>query len=203
MPPAGFIKLSYMPRLAPWILCPCRFDVPSFARLRAGLSELHAWQSSFGSLDLQSGVVGHGRQLAVDGLRMAVADGRPEVLFEWSERARALASRIIPVRPPADERVRAQVCRERLAMPDTEFLGWDDLEALVAQGKATEGQPLELETRVVSGSGAPCGGISRSRGQAMVVPAADGTDVGMVIDMTDLRVARLCRRGREKVRREA
>ncbi len=34
----------------------------------------------------------------------------------------------------ADERVRAQVCRERLAMPDTEFLGWDDLEALVAQG---------------------------------------------------------------------
>ncbi|MFN8195960.1 MAG: CHAT domain-containing protein, partial [Nocardioidaceae bacterium] len=85
----------------------------SFARLRAGLSELHAWQSSFGSLDLQSGVVGHGRQLAVDGLRMAVADGRPEVLFEWSERARALASRIIPVRPPADERVRAELSEAR------------------------------------------------------------------------------------------
>lgn len=85
----------------------------SFTRLRQGLSELHAWQSSFGSLDLQSGVVGHGRQLAIDGLRMAVADGRPEVFLEWSERARALASRIIPVRPPADERVSADLSELR------------------------------------------------------------------------------------------
>ena len=30
--------------------------------------------------------------------------GRPEVLFEWSERARMLASRVQPVRPPADRR---------------------------------------------------------------------------------------------------
>lgn len=85
----------------------------AFTRLRRGLSALHAWQASFGSLDLQSGVVGHGRQLAVDGLRMAVSDGRPEVFFEWSERARALASRIIPVRPPADERVSAELSELR------------------------------------------------------------------------------------------
>jgi hypothetical protein len=33
-------------------------------------------------------------------------------------------------------------------------VGWNAwFEGLVAQGKATEGQPLELETRVVSGSG--------------------------------------------------
>ena len=29
--------------------------------VRAGLDDLHAWQSSFGSLDLQSTLVGHGR----------------------------------------------------------------------------------------------------------------------------------------------
>ncbi|HWM73677.1 MAG TPA: hypothetical protein VNQ53_08055, partial [Nocardioides sp.] len=32
--------------------------------LRVGLNDLHAWQSSFGSLDLQTNVTGHGRRLA-------------------------------------------------------------------------------------------------------------------------------------------
>jgi hypothetical protein len=85
----------------------------SFAHILEGLGELHAWQSSFGSLDLQSGVVGHGRQLAVDGLRMAIEDGRPELVFEWSERARALVGRVVPVRPPADEKVTAELAEVR------------------------------------------------------------------------------------------
>jgi tetratricopeptide (TPR) repeat protein len=85
----------------------------SLRHIRAGLTELHAWQASFGSLDLQSGVVGHGRQLALDGLRMAVADGGPELLFEWSERARTLVSRVVPVRPPSDEAVGAELAELR------------------------------------------------------------------------------------------
>ncbi len=72
------------------------------AHLRRGLAELFAWQSSFGSLDLQTGVSAHGRALAVRALQAAVADGRPAVVFDWSERARAFASRMPPVRPPAD-----------------------------------------------------------------------------------------------------
>ena len=72
----------------------------ALAHLRRGLAELHEWQSSFGSLDLQTMVTGHGRRLAVRGLRVAVASGSPEVLFEWSERARMLASRVQPVRVP-------------------------------------------------------------------------------------------------------
>ncbi len=70
--------------------------------LRAGLAELFAWQASFGSLDLQTGVASHGRALAVRGLRLAVDDGRPQVVFDWTERARAFASRVLPVRPPED-----------------------------------------------------------------------------------------------------
>jgi len=73
--------------------------------IRRGLGDLHEWQSSFGSLDLQTMVTGHGRRLAVRGLRVAVATGSPDVLFEWSERARMLASRIQPVRVPHDEEV--------------------------------------------------------------------------------------------------
>ena len=73
--------------------------------VRAGLSDLHAWQSSFGSLDLQSTLVGHGRDLASQGLELAVEHGNPDLLYEWSERARTLVGRVSPVRPPADEQV--------------------------------------------------------------------------------------------------
>jgi tetratricopeptide (TPR) repeat protein len=71
--------------------------------VRAGLADLHAWQSSFGSLDLQSTLVGHGRSLALQGLRLALAEESPALAYEWSERARALVARVTPVRPPADE----------------------------------------------------------------------------------------------------
>lgn len=74
----------------------------SLERVRRGLADLHAWQSSYGSLDLQSSLVGHGRSLARLGLDQAVEDGRPAVVHEWSERARALVARVPPVRPPAD-----------------------------------------------------------------------------------------------------
>ncbi|MCW2794103.1 MAG: Tetratricopeptide 2 repeat protein, partial [Nocardioides sp.] len=71
-------------------------------QVRAGLEDLHAWQSTFGSLDLQTSVVGQARRLAAHGLRIAAYSRRPELLFEWSERARMLTSRVLPVRPPSD-----------------------------------------------------------------------------------------------------
>ncbi len=79
--------------------------------VRRGLDELHEWQSGFGSLELQSSVVGRGRRLAVEGVRLALADGRPGVVFEWAERARALVSRVTPVRPPSDPEA-AQALRD-------------------------------------------------------------------------------------------
>lgn len=81
--------------------------------LRAGLTDLHGWQSSFGSLDLQTGVTGQGVRLAARGLALAVESGRPEVLFEWSERARMLASRVQPVRAPEDEQIVADLAELR------------------------------------------------------------------------------------------
>jgi len=81
--------------------------------LRAGLSDLLTWQSSFGSLDLQTGVAGHGTRLGVRGLALAVESRRPAVLFEWSERARMLASRVQPVRAPADPELVADLTELR------------------------------------------------------------------------------------------
>ncbi len=81
--------------------------------VRAGLDDLHAWQSSFGSLDLQTNVVGHGVRLAVRGLSLAVRSRSHAVLFEWSERARMLASRIQPVRAPQDPQTAADLAELR------------------------------------------------------------------------------------------
>ncbi len=85
----------------------------ALGHLRRGLDELHEWQSSFGSLDLQTMVTGHGRRLAVRGLRVASRSRSPEVLFEWSERARMLASRVQPVRVPHDDALAADLAELR------------------------------------------------------------------------------------------
>lgn len=76
----------------------------ALAIARTGLDELGEWQSTFGSLDLQSSLVVHGRRLVLDGLRIAVSNGRAAEAFEWSERTRSLSSRIVPLRPPSDPR---------------------------------------------------------------------------------------------------
>jgi tetratricopeptide (TPR) repeat protein len=88
--------------------------VSARAEVREGLADLHAWQSSFGSLDLQSTLVGHGRALAMQGLRLALEDGSPALAYEWSERARALVARVTPVRPPTDERIAAELTELRV-----------------------------------------------------------------------------------------
>ena len=90
----------------------------ALSHIRRGLTDLHDWQSSFGSLDLQSSLVGHGRQLALHGMRLAVEDGRPEVVFEWSERARALAGRVTPVRPPSDPEAASELSELRSLQSD-------------------------------------------------------------------------------------
>jgi hypothetical protein len=72
------------------------------AELRAALRELHQYQASFGSIDLQTAVTGHGRRLAEAGLARALAHGGPAAVFGWAERARALSARLPPVVPPAD-----------------------------------------------------------------------------------------------------
>lgn len=84
---------------------------------RQGLGELHSWQATFGSLDLQTSAVGHGQHLARLGLRGALADGSPAVVFEWSERARALATKVSSLRPPPDPQLAADLTALRLADP--------------------------------------------------------------------------------------
>ncbi|WP_239066232.1 CHAT domain-containing protein [Microbacterium hibisci] len=79
----------------------------------AGLDELARWQRTFGSLDLQTSVVMHGRGLALAGLRAAVRSGRPHIVFDWSERTRHLSQQVVPLRPPRDAAAAAELAQLR------------------------------------------------------------------------------------------
>jgi tetratricopeptide (TPR) repeat protein len=85
----------------------------------AGIEELARWQSAFASLDLQSAVRMHGQPLLMDGLSSAMRSARPDVLFEWSERARQFNHRIVPVRPPPDPEVAAELAELRVLRGDS------------------------------------------------------------------------------------
>ncbi|MDQ3629416.1 MAG: hypothetical protein M3419_11515, partial [Actinomycetota bacterium] len=147
--------------------------------LRSGLVELGSWQAGFGSLDMATSVAGHGRDLAMAGLSLAVADSRPAVVLEWSERARALASRVPSLRPPADASSAAELRELRRTR--------------LAQGTATGARRAALERRTRElqesirarswrdpGSGAPSGPCSLPELQECL-GAAGGALVGHVV----------------------
>jgi tetratricopeptide (TPR) repeat protein len=75
------------------------------AELRAAVVDLHRYQASFGSLDLQTAAAGHVQRLAAQGLARALAGGGPARVFAWAEHARALSTRLPPVVPPDDPHV--------------------------------------------------------------------------------------------------
>ncbi|QEO08811.1 CHAT domain-containing protein [Protaetiibacter larvae] len=78
-----------------------------------GIATLTTWQSSLGSLELRGGAAVHGRHLAVLGVRAALDRGSPDEVLAWSERVRALSGNLVPLRPPADDRVAAALTELR------------------------------------------------------------------------------------------
>ncbi|WP_194421155.1 CHAT domain-containing protein [Microbacterium abyssi] len=88
-----------------------------------GLDLLADWQQSFGALDLQASLAMHGTNLVFAGLSAAGESRDPEVLFDWSERARHLSQQVAPVRPPHDSEHAADL--GELRMLRTELTGQD------------------------------------------------------------------------------
>lgn len=89
-----------------------------------GLDALAEWQRSFGSLDLATSLVMHGGGLIFAGLRSAVRSRRPDVVFDWSERARHLSQQTIPVRPPRDEALAADLAELRMLRSESGAGDW-------------------------------------------------------------------------------
>lgn len=90
----------------------------------AGLDELAGWRSAFGSLDLQTSVAMHGQGLLLAGIDEAVRSGRAESVFEWSERARHLSQQVVPLRPPPDPELAADLAELRMLRADLPAADW-------------------------------------------------------------------------------
>jgi tetratricopeptide (TPR) repeat protein len=163
----------------------------------AGLATVHAWQSSFGSLDLQSTLVGHGRGLAGRGLDSALGDGRPHVVYEWSERARALVSRVAPVRPPPDEAIASDLTLLR-QLPEGDRTRLEVAERIArhswaAPGGGEIGEPAALD-ELMAGLGSDAALVAYvvrpqrtaalvvTDGRADVVPLGDGAQLRNRLD---------------------
>ncbi|WP_438353854.1 CHAT domain-containing protein [Microbacterium sp. CJ88] len=84
----------------------------------AGLDALAQWRRDFGSLDLQTSTAMHGIGLLWTGLTSAVDAGRPEAVFEWSERARHHSIQIVPLRPPPDPALADDLAELRMLRAD-------------------------------------------------------------------------------------
>ncbi|GAA3633928.1 CHAT domain-containing protein [Microbacterium awajiense] len=117
---------------------------------RAGLEELLGWQRRFGSLDLQTSVVWMGHGLMGEGLRSAVGSGRPDVVFEWSERARHLTLQVAPLRPPPDPELAAELAELRMLRADGD--AWmSDPRATELRNRARQRQWSETGSAQVHG----------------------------------------------------
>ncbi|WP_410791307.1 CHAT domain-containing protein [Kribbella sp. C-35] len=75
----------------------------AFRQLQSGLESVHRYRAQFGSFDLQTSTSAHGRELARTGLAHATRNGTPASVYRWSERSRAQALLLSPVRPPDDQ----------------------------------------------------------------------------------------------------
>ena len=72
------------------------------AACRRGLAVLDEFQLTLGASELRAQATAHGAQLAALAQRHAARARRPRLLLTWSERWRATALAVPPVRPPAD-----------------------------------------------------------------------------------------------------
>ncbi len=80
---------------------------------RRGLDVLDEYRSMLGSSELRAQTTAHGAELANLGQRHALRLGRPGLMLAWSERWRAVALAVPPVRPHADERLQADLTAMR------------------------------------------------------------------------------------------
>jgi tetratricopeptide (TPR) repeat protein len=91
----------------------------------AGLDLLDRTRRAVGSLDLQASAAMRGAGLITTGLASALRSGRHDAVFEWSERARAMTGSLLPLRPPPDPELAADLAELRVlraARPDGDWL---------------------------------------------------------------------------------
>lgn len=105
-------------RAAGWLAAALRAEAAGDSRrlmhaCRRGLEVIDEHLGSLGSSELRAQATAHGAELASLGQRHALRLGRPRLLLSWSERWRASALAVPPVRPPDDEELQGELAAIR------------------------------------------------------------------------------------------
>lgn len=77
-------------------------DEAALRHAAEGLAEFASWQRAHGPLGTRSAIAMFCSGLLCEGISAAVRSGRPDLVFEWSERSRHFTQQIAPLRPPPD-----------------------------------------------------------------------------------------------------
>ena len=138
------------------------------AACRRGLAVLDEHRFTLGASELRAQATAHGAELALLAQRHAARAGRPRLLLAWSERWRATALAVPPVRPAAD----AELTDGLVALRAVTRL----LEAARQRGSATAA--LRREQQRLEGLVRAC--ALRTRGDGGTGPG--GIDVAELLD---------------------
>ena len=91
-------------------------DDEAMATCTAAVDEFGALTAELGGTELRAHIALHVSELVETGLTLAVDRDDPWLAFEWSERQRASALAVAPVRPPNDAEVAADLDHLRAAL---------------------------------------------------------------------------------------
>jgi tetratricopeptide (TPR) repeat protein len=127
-------------------------DAAAEQALRAGFRVMEQQRATLGATELRVHVASHAHDVATLGLQLATRSGSPLKVLDWTERWRAGALRLRPVRPPADEELAAALVELRRVSADTEgaLLSGRPVERLLARRRTLEERVRRL-TRQAAG----------------------------------------------------
>jgi len=114
------------------------------AACRRGLNVLDEYRLTLGASELRAQATVHGAELAALAQRHAVRARRPRLLLTWSERWRATAYAVPPVRPSADAELNASLAALRAV---TRGLDQARSQGMPSASLQKEQQRLETEVR--------------------------------------------------------
>ncbi|HEV7656019.1 MAG TPA: CHAT domain-containing protein [Mycobacteriales bacterium] len=120
--------------------------------LRAGFRVMEEQRATLGATELRVHVASHAHDVATLGIQLATRSGSPRKVLDWTERWRAGALRLRPVRPPDDEELAAALAELRRVAGDAEaaLLAGRPPERLLARRSTLEDRVRRL-TRQAAG----------------------------------------------------
>ena len=128
-------------------------DAVARQALAAGLADAAAAAAALGATELRTASAAAAEGLATAGVALAVAGGDAADVLHWSERWRALALSYVPVRPPADDELAAELAALRRVVrrvDDALLTEADAADAVAEQGRIE--RRVDRRVRLLRGS---------------------------------------------------